>query len=114
MYNKVHKGTRSGKRLCDTCKNATIMRGAAESQEFISCSYVDRHAPINVWEVIECSEYKSRSQVDLRTMQDVAWILDPSSKERGHFGFLSPDEYKTLKKEKGDVLPPRVWEEWDE
>jgi hypothetical protein len=47
-------------------------------------------------------------------MQDVAWILDPSSKERGHFGFLSPDEYKTLKKEKGDVLPSRVWEEWDE
>ena len=46
---KVFQGTRSvdAPRLCDSCSNGVVMRGPADSEEYVYCSLMDKpiHQP---------------------------------------------------------------------
>ncbi len=88
---KIIGGTRSdGVNLCTHCRNATVMKGSAESQERIYCSEVGRWIR---FKVCECSEFDDRALPSLEHMRNVAWILE--SKRGGReIGFLSASQWR--------------------
>ena len=102
MNIKVFQGTRSvdAPRLCDSCSNGVVLRGPADSEEFVYCSLVEK--PISI-RVTECSRYADRSQAPLWVMQEIAWVLHTDAK-REKMGFLSAKEWKRLNE--GENLVP--------
>lgn len=85
-------GTRSvgAKRLCDTCHNAVVMKGAADSEEHIRCHQLDRQPPFRV---VECSSYADKTKPSLSSLYQVAWILETSKNNRS-VGFTPWKEFK--------------------
>ena len=71
--------------LCPTCRHATIIRGAAVSDQVVECGQLAYgHGRIS-FPVTSCSVYSDRRQPTLRDMEDIAWILrsDPRRREIG-------------------------------
>ena len=89
---KVLNGTRSAHapRLCDTCQNGIVRRGAAESDEQIYCNFIRREVHTRV---VECNVYSDRSQPSLWELRQIAWVLDVDSK-RQQIGFLRAREWE--------------------
>lgn len=90
---KVIHGTRSDKapRLCDTCWNGLIVRGAADSDEQVFCNSLD--APVKLsMRVVECSRFNDKSQPSLYDLRKIAWVLDVDP-ERQPIGFLRAAEW---------------------
>lgn len=74
-----------GKRpLCETCENATWVRGFAESQEIMECAQFGK-VP---FEVYDCSEYELRGTMTRYEMEQMAYIIE---RKFGRFiGFKKP------------------------
>ena len=96
---KVIRGTRSGDRLCDTCRKAYLIRGPGESQEAIECSVLSRTPR---WPVVECSMYDDKRMVSLREMRETAWVL--TGEVKGKVGFLRSSEW-VKKHQDEDIVP---------
>jgi hypothetical protein len=99
---KVFQGTRSldARRLCDSCSNGVVMRGAAESEELVYCSVMDKPVPMRV---TECNRYVDRAQPALWAMKEIAWVLEADSK-RQKIGFVSAKEWRKLNRNE-DLVP---------
>ena len=70
---KVYGGTRTGtESLCDTCRNAGIIQGYAESERIVICGRRDEalRVPFNV---AECSDYDDKRQPVLWELKQIAW-----------------------------------------
>jgi hypothetical protein len=93
---KVHQGTRSGKRLCDTCRSGQIMRTDAESGEIIYCHSLDMYI---TQRIIECSNYDDKTTVSLGEMRSIAWQL--STDKNRNIGFISPRKWRALRRDDG-------------
>ncbi|MBV9768887.1 MAG: hypothetical protein JOZ32_04895 [Bryobacterales bacterium] len=99
---KIFQGTRSieAPRLCDSCANGVVMRGPAESEEYVHCSLMKQ--PIQM-RVTECNRYVDRSQPSLWAMEEIAWVLQSDSK-RQKIGFITAKEWRKLN-ENENLIP---------
>ena len=89
MRIKIHGGTADhGQRsLCETCRWATVIRGARLRDEIVECdqlSYRNRRVP---FPVLSCSSYADRRRASLREMEEIAWVLR-SDPVRNQVGFV--------------------------
>jgi hypothetical protein len=104
---KIREGTRSdGRRLCDSCRFSTIMRGAADSEERIYCAKLDAPSLVPL-RVVQCNKYDDRSTPSLYDYQQIAWVLETSPSRK--IGFVSPEKRRNKFGHMPDVLP-----EWDD
>jgi len=88
---KVINGTRAGeKRLCDTCSEGIVMRGASANEEAVFCEEMRRHVPIHV---VECNRFKQGGQPSLWDLREIAWVLNVDSR-RQKIGFLTAAEWR--------------------
>ena len=85
---KIRGGTVSGgdAPLCQTCRYATIVRGARLRDEIINCRWLDDESRIT-FPVASCTSYSDRRQPSLRDMEDAAWILRTDVR-RHEIGFV--------------------------
>jgi hypothetical protein len=99
---KVFQGTRSldAPRLCDSCSNGVVMRGAANSEEHVFCSLMDKAIQMRV---TECNRYVDLAQPALWAMKEIAWVLEADSK-RQKIGFISAKEWRKLNQNE-DLVP---------
>ena len=102
MQMKVFQGTRSAgaPRLCDSCSNGVVLRGAADSEEYVYCSLVEKPIAIRV---TQCNRYADRSQAPLWVMQEIAWVLQTNA-SREPIGFLNARDWK--RQNEGQNLVP--------
>jgi hypothetical protein len=68
------------------------MRGAAESEEHVHCSLMEK--PLRM-RVTECNRYIDRTQPPLWAMKEIAWVLESDSK-RQKIGFVTAKEWRKL------------------
>jgi hypothetical protein len=103
---KVFQGTRSvdAPRLCDSCSNGVVMRGPADSEEYIHCSLMEK--PIKM-RVTECNRYVDRSKPSLWAMKEIAWVLQSDSK-RQKIGFVTAKEWRKLNEDEN--LVPAIFD----
>lgn len=65
-----------GKSLCDTCSNAHIVKGAADSQRSVVCEAVYyRPQVVPFATVVECSHYNDITKSSLYDMKKMAYVL---------------------------------------
>ena len=88
MYVKIHGGTvnHGDTPLCQTCRNATIIKGTRLRDEIVDCGRLYRGSRIT-FPVTRFSEYSDRRQASLREMEEIAWILR-SDVRRNEIGFV--------------------------
>jgi hypothetical protein len=91
---KIFQGTRSidAPRLCDSCSNGIVMRGPANSEEFVYCSEMQK--PVHI-RVTECNRYVDRAQPPLWALKEIAWVLQSDTK-RQKIGFVTAKEWRKL------------------
>ena len=85
MLIKVYNGTTSngGRSLCDTCRNATITRGARLEDEMVRCEAQPMTTPVLIrFKVTECSAYLDARLPTYAQLLEQAWILRPTSGRR--------------------------------
>ena len=101
---KVFQGTRSADapRLCDSCSNGIVLRGPAESEEFVYCSEMQKPVPMRV---IECNRYVDRTHPPLWAMKEIAWVLQADSKKQ-KIGFVSAKDWRKLNLDE-EIVPGR-------
>ncbi len=89
---KVFQGTRTvdAPRLCDSCSSGVVMRGAADSEEYVYCTMLKNSIAIRV---TECNRFEDRAEAPLWAMKEVAWVLDIDSR-RQKIGFQTAKEWK--------------------
>ena len=103
MLIKVYDGTISngGRSLCETCRNATITRGAKLEDEIVRCEAQPMTTPVLIrFKVTECSAYLDARLPTYAQLLEQAWILKPTSGRR-QAGFvrssdLRDDEFREL------------------
>ena len=103
MLIKVYNGTISngGRSLCETCRNATITRGAKLEDEIVRCEAQPMTTPVLIrFKVTECSAYLDARLPTYAQLLEQAWILKPTSGRRPA-GFvrssdLRDDEFREL------------------
>src|SRR5262245_41454034 len=76
-YRKVYGGTPVGtESRCDTCVNARIIQGYAESERIVLCAATE--PPISVpFQVAECTNYEDKRLPCYWDMQRIAWDVRP-------------------------------------
>ena len=91
---KVFQGTRSADapRLCDSCSNGIVMRGPADSEEYVYCSEMQK--PVQM-RVTECNRYVDRKNLPLWALKEIAWVLQADTK-RQKIGFVTAKEWRKL------------------
>lgn len=102
---KIFQGTRSvdAPRLCDSCSDGVVMRGPAESEEYVYCSVLRKSVEMRV---TECNRYVDRARPALWAMKEIAWVLEADSK-RQKIGFITAKEWRKLN-ENEDLLPGQL------
>ena len=79
--------------LCLSCRNATVVKGLAESEMIVYCSALPARYDILHHSVDQCSKYDDRRHPPpLAIMSKIAWpiVTDRSGKK---IGFMSPQDY---------------------
>jgi hypothetical protein len=102
---KVFHGTRSvdAPRLCDSCDEGVVLRGPAESEEYVYCMMVRKRIEMRV---TECNRYIDREQAPLWALKEIAWVLHNDSK-REKIGFVSAQEWQD-KNEDEELVPGEI------
>ena len=102
---KVFQGTRSvdAPRLCDSCSHGVVMRGPADSEESVYCSFMERSIRMRV---TECNRYLDRAHPALWAMKEIAWVLEADSK-RQKIGFITAKEWRKLNQNE-DLVPGEI------
>ena len=76
---KVYGGTPVGNESrCDTCANARIIQGYAESDRIVICAglYDEFRVP---FKVMQCTMYEDKRLPDVDEMKEVAWQIRSQS-----------------------------------
>lgn len=102
---KVFHGTRSADspRLCDSCNNGVVLRGPADSEEYVYCSLVEKQIPIRV---TECNRYSDRTHAPLWALKEIAWVLHTDTK-RQKMGFVTAKEWQS-QNEGENMVPGQI------
>ena len=107
------KGVRGGtpmhnKSMCDSCANAHIVKGAAESEKLTICDAVYyKPNPVPFQFVVECNSYRQRNRVTIGEMEKIAYILESDPRGRP-IGFKPAAQFrKDSGLERDDELAPR-------
>lgn len=81
--------------LCKTCTSGLVAEGDNGHEQLIHCVDMQILVPFSVK---RCTGYRSKNDVTLNKMEDIAWILrtDQSMKT---VGFCHPAEFKRLLRE---------------
>jgi hypothetical protein len=81
---KIHGGTASGddSPLCNTCRYATVVRGARLREEIVECGVLTHGRNRITFPVRMCTDYVHHQHPSLREMEDVAWVLRTDSARR--------------------------------
>lgn len=89
MRVKIHGGTvgHGDPPLCETCRYATVVRGASLGDEIVECSQLVCGGGRITFPVMSCSSYSDRRRPSLREMEEIAWILR-SDPKRNEIGFV--------------------------
>jgi len=85
--------------LCETCRNATVIRGRSAGQEIVVCRPGLRGLRVP-FAVTSCSEYEDRRQPTLYHLEEIAWVLRSDAK-RKTVGFV---EARSLDDDERHVL----------
>ena len=96
MLIKVYSGSvsHSGRSLCETCRNATITRGARLEEEIVRCEAQPMSHPVLIrFKVTECSAYLDARLPTYPQLLEQAWILRPHSGRRPA-GFVRSSELR--------------------
>jgi hypothetical protein len=94
----VEKGTvnHSRQSLCESCRLATVIRGARLGDEIVECAQLSYKNQRISFPVTSCSSYLDRAKPTLRDMESIAWVLktDPRRNQVGfiHSAKLPEDE----------------------
>jgi hypothetical protein len=74
-YRKIYGGTPVGNESrCDTCTQARIIQGYAESERIVLCDAA--YPPIRLlFSVRQCSMYEDKRLPDFDDMEEIAWPL---------------------------------------
>jgi hypothetical protein len=105
-YRKVYGGTPEGNESrCDTCTQARIIQGYAESERIVLCDAA--YPPIQVpFRVRKCSMYEDKRLPDFDDMEEIAWPL--ISKSAGsRVGFVLVSEVKKGQEAQDDRDEPQ-------
>ncbi len=106
---KVYGGTPVGNESrCDTCRNASIIQGFAESERIVLCGRYD--PPLRIpFQVAECTQYDDKRQPVLWELQQIAWNVR-ARETTGKSGFvLGADlEKKEGRETEQPVEPPAI------
>jgi hypothetical protein len=87
----LYRETRSDAvHLCQSCRNGTVIKGAAESQEIVHCAVLRGRVRMRV---AECSSHYDRTKPDLNDMADTAWVLVTKRAGR-EIGFIRAAEFR--------------------
>jgi hypothetical protein len=91
---KVYGGTPlGGGSRCDTCSNARIIQGYAESERLVFChaTYPVTRVP---FKVSECTMYDDKRLPDLNDLKEIAWQLRTKSagSKAGFVVFSAPSK----------------------
>jgi hypothetical protein len=95
---KVRGGTiaEDQRSLCETCRWATIVRGARLREEIVECSELSYRNRQIRFPVASCSRFVNHTHPTIREMEETAWLLrsDPHRKQIGfvHASRLSEEE----------------------
>jgi hypothetical protein len=91
MRVKIHGGTvtHGDASLCQTCRYATIVRGATFDQEITECNQLASAGQRITFPVVSCTSYSDRRRASLREMEEIAWVLRTDAK-RSQIGFVHP------------------------
>lgn len=102
---KVLNGTRSlhAARLCDTCQSGVVRRGAADSDEQVYCTVIEREVRTRV---VECNRYIDRTRPSLWEMRQIAWVLRTDHK-RQQIGFVRAKEWERQHEDE-ELLPSHL------
>ena len=94
MRLKIHGGTVSDGQasLCNTCRSATIIRGARLTDQIISCGKRVIRDEIR-FSVASCIGYSDRSLPSLHDLEDVAWVLRSDARTK-KIGFVRARDLK--------------------
>ena len=95
-FRKVYGGTPVGNQSrCDTCLNATIVKGFGESEKITTCdlTYPSMRVP---FPVCECSGYTNRTLPSFADMKEIAWYIRDKHAGRDA-GFLTQNEIEVKK-----------------
>jgi hypothetical protein len=70
-------GTRSDKRLCDSCRFSIIIKGPQQYQERVYCSRIDdwKGKPLP-FPVVECSDYCAKGGMTEYEAKEIGWVLE--------------------------------------
>jgi hypothetical protein len=81
---KIHGGTASGDDapLCNTCRYATLVRGARLRDEIIECGVLSYGRNRITFPVRMCTDYVHHQHPSIREMEDIAWVLRTDSAKR--------------------------------
>ena len=90
-------------RLCDSCSNGVVMRGPADSEEYVYCSLMEKAIQMRV---TECNRYVDRAQPALWAMKEIAWVLEADSR-RQKIGFITAKEWRKLNQNE-ELLPGQL------
>lgn len=95
MRIKIHGGTaQEGQAsLCNTCRHATVVRGARLRDEIVECAVLGYCHNRVTFPVTYCSDYVSRQHPSLREMEEIAWVLRTDAK-RHRVGFVASKDLK--------------------
>ena len=84
MLIKVRGGTPAdhGETLCDTCRNAKVIRGQRFEEHLVFCRGLS-YPPVRIaFRVASCSDYEDHREPTYHELFEKAWILRPPTRRR--------------------------------
>lgn len=74
---KVKDGTRPDKRLCDTCRSSTVLKGPQQGQEKVYCAQLGLNSAFETpFHVVECSGYNPKGSISEWEAKQIGWVLE--------------------------------------
>lgn len=102
MIINIKGGTRSegSPPLCDSCKHAVVVKGAADSQVLRRCTELGKNIR---FPVVECSVYEDKKTLTLHQMKEMATII-VKKKGSGTVGFQPYFDWRK-ENDRAELLP---------
>ena len=88
---RVLNGTSADVRLCDSCKQSTIMKDST-GRETIYCAELGYPYPPITRKIVECTGYLDKTSKSLSEFKEIGWVMEVKGKTI--LGFKPPERRK--------------------
>ena len=88
--------------LCDSCKNATIIKGVAFDEKVVKCPYFGHQGV--PFRVTECKAYLDINHPYVNEMEEIAWLLVTKT-TTNQIGFIRAKDLSDEERRKYAVEP---------